>query len=68
SRDLGERIARELKIEPHTIVYVKGSQNTIFLEEGIKYMLANKKDISKLPRQSQAWMNKKNDFFVLLEQ
>ncbi len=67
SRDLWERIARELKIEPNTIVYVKWSQNTIFLEEGIKYMLANKKDISKLPRQSQMWMNKKNDFFVLLE-
>lgn len=40
------------------IVLVKGSQNTIFLEEGIKEFLADKKDMAKLCRQERYW-NKK---------
>ena len=50
-----------------TMIYVKGSQNTIFLEEGIKEFLASKSDISKLCRQSKEWMRKKNIFFESLE-
>lgn len=46
-------------IQQNAIVLVKGSQNTIFLEEAIKFILADPKDHSKLCRQSTFWMNKK---------
>lgn len=45
------------------IVLFKWSQNTIFLEEAIKMILANKEDSNKLPRQSNYWLNKKERFF-----
>lgn len=41
------------------IVLVKGSQNTIFLEEAMKYILADKKDFRNLCRQEDFWMKKK---------
>jgi UDP-N-acetylmuramoyl-tripeptide--D-alanyl-D-alanine ligase len=41
------------------LVLVKGSQNTIFLEEAIKYILADKKDEQKLCRQDSFWMSQK---------
>ena len=41
------------------IVLVKGSQNTIFLEETVKYLLKNKADVSKLCRQEPYWLNLK---------
>lgn len=53
--------------ERKTMIYVKGSQNTIFLEEGIKEFLASKSDISKLCRQSKEWMRKKNIFFESIQ-
>ncbi len=43
----------------HSVVLVKGSQNTIFLEEAIKFILQDKKDEKKLCRQSGFWMKKK---------
>lgn len=43
----------------HASILVKGSQNTIFLEELVKELLANKDDISKLCRQSPYWLNVK---------
>ncbi len=43
----------------HSVVLVKGSQNTIFLEEAIKFILQDKKDEKKLCRQSEFWMKKK---------
>lgn len=46
-----------------TMVYVKGSQNTIFLEEGIKKFLADPNDVSKLCRQSPDWRARKTIFF-----
>ncbi|MEI6327252.1 MAG: Mur ligase family protein [Candidatus Roizmanbacteria bacterium] len=42
-----------------SIILVKGSQNTIFLEESIKYIIANPNDSSLLCRQEPYWMNKK---------
>jgi len=46
---------------PHrSVVLVKGSQNTIFLEEAIKFILQDKKDEKKLCRQSEFWTNKKS--------
>ncbi|MBS8122538.1 Mur ligase family protein [Candidatus Vampirococcus lugosii] len=37
----------------------KGSQNTIFMEESIKYLLNNENDFSKLARQSENWKKTK---------
>ena len=55
---LGEYLKTSLPY--HSIVLVKGSQNTIFLEETIKFILKNKKDEKKLCRQSEFWMKKKS--------
>lgn len=42
-----------------SLLLVKGSQNTIFLEEAIKPLLKNKSDEKKLCRQSDFWFKKK---------
>ena len=42
------------------IILFKGSQNTIFLEEAVKQVLANKADVKYLTRQSDWWMQKKS--------
>ncbi|MDD3145178.1 MAG: Mur ligase family protein [Candidatus Gracilibacteria bacterium] len=43
------------------IILFKGSQNTIFTEEALKQVLADKNNIKKLVRQDDYWMkNKKN--------
>lgn len=47
----------------YAIVLFKGSQNTIFLEEAVKYVLKNTKDSEHLPRQEEYWLQKKQ--FVL---
>ncbi|MEN9407632.1 MAG: hypothetical protein RLZZ455_848 [Candidatus Parcubacteria bacterium] len=49
----------------NAIVLVKGSQNTIFLEEAVKYILADKKDAKKLCRQTSFWVKLKNDQGIL---
>jgi len=49
----------EEKLPEKSIVLVKGSQNTIFLEEAVKYILANKDDQKRLCRQSNYWLLKK---------
>ncbi len=54
---LGEYLKTSLPY--YSIVLVKGSQNTIFLEEAIKFILKNKKDEKNLCRQSDFWINKK---------
>jgi UDP-N-acetylmuramoyl-tripeptide--D-alanyl-D-alanine ligase len=61
SKKAGEYLAKHLP--EHAVVLVKGSQNTIFLEEAIKYMLANAQDEKKLCRQSEYWMNVKKKYF-----
>lgn len=64
SRILSLKIHEQLiALEKPTIIYVKGSQNTIFLEEGIKNFLKNTEDSQKLCRQSVLWMKKKEEFF-----
>lgn len=68
SRELWKKIAKDIKkSNTQNIVYAKGSQNTIFIEEGIKCILKNESDIRKLPRQSEVWMDKKNIFFKKIE-
>lgn len=67
SRILGSKISQDIKKhKQQTIVYAKWSQNTIFIEEGIKLFLKDQSDISKLPRQSASWIQKKEDFFLTL--
>jgi len=48
-------------VEGSTIL-IKGSQNTIFLEELVKSLLKNKSDSSKLCRQSPYWLKFKTKF------
>ena len=68
SRQLGIEIEKLLKENTlPTIVYVKWSQNTIFLEEGIKSFLKNPQDSTLLCRQSRDWMVKKETFFTQVE-
>lgn len=43
----------------NALVLVKGSQNTIFLEEAVKEILLNPEDIKKLCRQEEFWMKRK---------
>ena len=44
------------------ILVFKWSQNTIFLEESVKYFLKNKEDEKSLTRQSEFRMKKKDEF------
>ena len=67
SRVLWEEIARHLEgWKIPTIVTVKWSQNTIFLEEGIKWF-TEEKHHKNLTRQSPSWMKKKEDFFAMID-
>jgi UDP-N-acetylmuramoyl-tripeptide--D-alanyl-D-alanine ligase len=50
-------------LPPHSTLLVKGSQNTIFLEELVKELLQNPKDNQLLCRQSSYWLNLKNNFY-----
>jgi len=43
-------------VKKSDLILIKGSQNTIFLEEAVKVLLRDKKDISQLCRQSEYWM------------
>ncbi|MFA5747847.1 MAG: Mur ligase family protein [Candidatus Absconditabacterales bacterium] len=64
STDAGEVIAKMLKDNPDEILLIcKGSQNTIFLEEGIKKLLNNSEDEKYLTRQSKWRIKTKNNFF-----
>lgn len=45
------------------LIVCKWSQNTIFIEEAVKKLLANPADEYKLTRQSHRWMQKKKEFF-----
>ena len=54
----GEYLRENLPMD--AVVLVKGSQNTIFLEEAIKYILKDKADQRKLCRQEPYWMKLKS--------
>lgn len=55
--------ALQKQLPDKSVILVKGSQNEIFLEELIKYILADSKDAEKLCRQSEFWQKKKSAFF-----
>ena len=47
----------------NALILVKGSQNTLYLEEAIKFLLENQSDTKSLTRQEEYWMKIKQDFF-----
>lgn len=55
SRDAGAYLSSNLPEQ--AILLVKGSQNTIFLEEAIKPLLSDDKDIKNLCRQEGYWLD-----------
>lgn len=55
--ELGEFLA-SLDLSGHCILF-KGSQNGVFVEEAIKFVLKNPEDRSKLVRQSDYWLHVK---------
>ena len=64
SRDIGKKLKKYL--EKHKdekfLILVKWSQNTIYTEEVLAEMLP-KSEHKKLPRQSESWKAKKEEFF-----
>lgn len=64
SKLAGEKI-REIILHESakSLVYVKWSQNTIFLEEWIKNFLSDIQDVKNLCRQSPKWLKVKDEFF-----
>ncbi len=50
--------------EKKYLILFKWSQNTIFMEEAISQILENKKDIKKLCRQEDFWLEKKEKYFL----
>jgi UDP-N-acetylmuramoyl-tripeptide--D-alanyl-D-alanine ligase len=68
SREVGHGVKKILSkaSQKSSIVYVKWSQNTIFLEEAIEVLLKNPSDTIKLCRQSPEWKRKKEEFFKSL--
>lgn len=64
SKDAWNKVREIIKsTETKSIIYVKWSQNTIFLEEWIKNFLFDMQDSKKLCRQSDNWLKIKEDFF-----
>ncbi len=62
SQKLGRHLANFIK--GGEAIFIKGSQNTIFLEEAIKPLLKNRSDIKYLVRQSPDWIKRKHKFFA----
>ncbi len=58
AKDAGIFVANIL--QENSLVLVKGSQNGVFAEEAIKYLLQNKEDEQKLVRQSTSWLKRKS--------
>lgn len=59
--DAGEYLSQN--IPDGSIILIKGSQNTIFLEEALPFILQNNKDIPKLCRQDAYWLTTKRNYF-----
>lgn len=59
--EAGQYVAKQL--QPGDNVLVKGSQNGVFAEEAIKFLLADASDADKLVRQSREWMDEKQRQF-----
>ena len=53
----------EENLPENSILLVKGSQNTLYLEEAIKSLLKNKDDEKQLCRQEAHWLETKKKYF-----
>ena len=63
SREAGEQIKSDLESwEDKYIILFKWSQNTIFVEEALKSVLKDEKDVEGLVRQDEDWMKRKEKF------
>jgi UDP-N-acetylmuramoyl-tripeptide--D-alanyl-D-alanine ligase len=64
-----EKLGQYLKthLPANAVVLAKGSQNTIFLEEAIKQILANPEDTKKLCRQEPYWLEIKKNYFTTVQ-
>ena len=63
SRDIGIKLKNFLDVSSQKyLVVFKGSQNTIFTEEALAVLLSPENQ-KKLPRQSEAWKVRKEEFF-----
>lgn len=60
---LGVNIKDHLPLD--AIIIVKGSQNDIYLEEAVKFILSDTSDHKRLCRQSDFWLNKKSEYFKI---
>lgn len=63
SQEAGRFIKKQI-IKRHDLVLIKGSQNTIFLEEVVAQLLANPADMAKLARQEKYWQDIRDHFFA----
>jgi len=61
SRETGKLLKE--KISTGDLIIVKGSQNTVFLEECIKEILRNSQDTKLLCRQGEYWNKTKDKYF-----
>lgn len=50
-------------LQRDSLILIKGSQGDVYAEEAVKILLLNQGDVSKLVRQSPAWMAHKEAFF-----
>ncbi len=55
-------------LEEGAALLFKGSQGGIYLEEAVKVVLHSTEEDERLVRQSEAWMQKKRDFFASITQ
>jgi len=64
ARTVGKHLQYFLKKYPEEkyLILFKGSQNTIFIEEALVPLLPSSEQ-KNLPRQSESWKKKKNEFF-----
>ncbi len=65
SRALGDYLRTHLPRE--AIVLIKGSQNTIFLEETVVRLLNNPQDATRVCRMDAGWQQIKNRYFSTIE-
>jgi UDP-N-acetylmuramoyl-tripeptide--D-alanyl-D-alanine ligase len=49
------REAIQQAVQPKSVVLIKGSQNTLFLERAVELLLADKNDVAKLCRRGPHW-------------
>ena len=68
SRTAGEYIRELMASDPGNkyLLFAKGSQNTIYLEEALKYFIFPEEYL-KLVRQEDLYIKKKGDFYKMLE-